>query len=87
MGKNTGFLEKSRKIVPYRDPLDRVKDFGEIFKFQVCRGASFLNQMSLYQDSVVYFGLNFRFLHFFPDFSRIFWIFSWNFDLIVAAPL
>ena len=31
MGKNTGFLEKSRKIVPYRDPLDRVKDFGEIF--------------------------------------------------------
>ena len=31
MGKNTGFLEKSRKIVPYRDPLDRAKDFGEIF--------------------------------------------------------
>ena len=31
MGKPTGFREFSREPVPYREPLQRVKDFGEIF--------------------------------------------------------
>ena len=31
MGKPTGFKEFDREVVPYRDPLDRVNDFAEIF--------------------------------------------------------
>ena len=31
MGKPTGFKEFNREVVPYREPLDRVQDFGEIF--------------------------------------------------------
>jgi glutamate synthase (NADPH/NADH) small chain len=31
MGKPTGFKEYDRKVVPYRDPLERITDFGEIF--------------------------------------------------------
>lgn len=31
MGKPTGFKEYEREVVPYRDPLARLKDFGEIF--------------------------------------------------------
>src|SRR6478735_8331961 len=31
MGKPTGFKEFERQAVPYRDPLERVKDFLEIF--------------------------------------------------------
>jgi len=31
MGKPTGFKEFPRRPVPYRDPLERVADFGEIF--------------------------------------------------------
>ena len=31
MGKPTGFKEFERQTVPYRDPLERVKDFLEIF--------------------------------------------------------
>ena len=31
MGKATGFLEFPRRTVPYRDPVDRVKDFKEIY--------------------------------------------------------
>ncbi len=31
MGKPTGFQEFEREVVPYRDPLERVYDFGEIF--------------------------------------------------------
>src|SRR6185503_17632608 len=31
MGKPTGFKEFERQVVPYRDPLERVKDFLEIF--------------------------------------------------------
>ncbi len=31
MGKPTGFMEFEREVVPYRDPLERIKDFGEIF--------------------------------------------------------
>ena len=31
MGKPTGFMEFEREVVPYRDPAERVKDFGEIF--------------------------------------------------------
>ena len=31
MGKPTGFKEYPRKAVPYRDPLERLADFGEIF--------------------------------------------------------
>ena len=30
MGKPTGFLEHEREAVPYRDPLDRLNDYGEI---------------------------------------------------------
>ena len=30
MGKPTGFLEFEREAVPYRDPLERLKDYGEI---------------------------------------------------------
>ena len=31
MGKPTGFKEFPRRVVPYRDPLLRILDFGEIF--------------------------------------------------------
>ena len=31
MGKPTGFKEFERRAVPYRDPLERVEDFLEIF--------------------------------------------------------
>lgn len=31
MGKPTGFKEFDRQVVPYRDPLERLGDFGEIF--------------------------------------------------------
>src|SRR3954470_11236292 len=31
MGKPTGFKEFPRRAVPYRDPIERTKDFGEIF--------------------------------------------------------
>ncbi|HUE70639.1 MAG TPA: glutamate synthase subunit beta [Pirellulaceae bacterium] len=31
MGKPTGFKEYPRKVVPYREPLLRIEDFGEIF--------------------------------------------------------
>ena len=31
MGKPTGFKEYPRKVVPYREPLLRIQDFGEIF--------------------------------------------------------
>ena len=31
MGKLTGFKEFDREVVPYRDPLERITDFGEIF--------------------------------------------------------
>jgi len=31
MGKPTGFKEYPRKATPYRDPLERIADFGEIF--------------------------------------------------------
>ena len=31
MGKATGFMEYRKKSVPYRDPAERQKDFGEIF--------------------------------------------------------
>ena len=31
MGKPTGFKEFPRQIVPYRDPLGRLQDYGEIF--------------------------------------------------------
>ena len=31
MGKPTGFKEFPRKPVPYRDPMERLRDFGEIF--------------------------------------------------------
>jgi NAD(P)H-dependent glutamate synthase small subunit len=31
MGKPTGFKEFPRKVVPYREPLLRIQDFGEIF--------------------------------------------------------
>jgi NAD(P)H-dependent glutamate synthase small subunit len=31
MGKLTGFKEYQREVVPYRDPLVRLEDFGEIF--------------------------------------------------------
>ena len=31
MGKNTGFIEVTRKVVPYRDPVERSNDFDEIF--------------------------------------------------------
>ena len=31
MGKLTGFTEFARSSVPYRDPLERLKDFSEIF--------------------------------------------------------
>lgn len=31
MGKPTGFKEFPRKVVPYRDPIERAKDYGEIF--------------------------------------------------------
>ena len=31
MGKHTGFLEYEREAVAYRDPSDRLADFGEIF--------------------------------------------------------
>jgi glutamate synthase (NADPH/NADH) small chain len=31
MGKPTGFKEFPRRPVPYRDPLERIADFGEIF--------------------------------------------------------
>jgi len=31
MGKPSGFLEYPRKVVPYRDPKERVGDFNEIF--------------------------------------------------------
>ena len=31
MGKATGFIEFERKVVPYRDATERMKDFGEIF--------------------------------------------------------
>ena len=31
MGKATGFMEYSKKSVPYRDAADRQKDFREIF--------------------------------------------------------
>ena len=30
MGKPTGFMEFEREAVPYRDPLERLKDYGEI---------------------------------------------------------
>jgi hypothetical protein len=29
MGKPSGFLEYPRKVVPYRDPKERVGDFNE----------------------------------------------------------
>ncbi|MBH97716.1 MAG: glutamate synthase [Rhodospirillaceae bacterium] len=31
MGKHSGFLEYPRKVVPYRDPSERLGDFNEIF--------------------------------------------------------
>ena len=31
MGKPTGFKEFERQTVPYRDPLERVQDFLEIY--------------------------------------------------------
>ena len=31
MGKPTGFKEYTRKVVPYRDPLERLEDFKEIY--------------------------------------------------------
>ncbi len=31
MGKPTGFKEYPRQKVPYRDPLERLQDFREIF--------------------------------------------------------
>ena len=31
MGNPTGFKEFSRQPVPYRDPLVRIEDYGEIF--------------------------------------------------------
>ncbi len=31
MGKPTGFKEHPRRAVPYREPLVRIKDFGEIY--------------------------------------------------------
>ena len=31
MGKHSGFMEYPRKAVPYRDPVERVGDFDEIF--------------------------------------------------------
>ncbi len=31
MGKSTGFMEFERNPVPYRDPAERVRDYGEIF--------------------------------------------------------
>ena len=31
MGKHSGFMEYPRKAVPYRDPIERVDDFDEIF--------------------------------------------------------
>ena len=31
MGKHTGFTEFARSSVPYRDPLERLQDFSEIF--------------------------------------------------------
>jgi len=31
MGKNTGFMEYPRKVVPYRDSVERVGDFDEIY--------------------------------------------------------
>ena len=31
MGKPTGFKEFKRAVVPYRDPAERVRDYGEIF--------------------------------------------------------
>jgi len=31
MGKPTGFMEYPKKSVPYRDPTERARDFGEIF--------------------------------------------------------
>tara|TARA_B100001250_G_scaffold414503_1_gene453350 strand:+ start:43446 stop:44933 length:1488 start_codon:yes stop_codon:yes gene_type:complete len=31
MGKPTGFKEYTRKVVPYRDPLERLGDFNEIY--------------------------------------------------------
>ena len=31
MGKPTGFIEFEREVVPYRDAVERIKDFGEIF--------------------------------------------------------
>ena len=30
MGKPTGFMEFEREPVPYRDSLERLKDYGEI---------------------------------------------------------
>ena len=31
MGKLTGFTEFARSSVPYRDPLERLQDYSEIF--------------------------------------------------------
>ncbi|MDP6443431.1 MAG: glutamate synthase small subunit [Pirellulaceae bacterium] len=31
MGKPTGFKEFDREVVPYREPLERIEDYGEIF--------------------------------------------------------
>ena len=31
MGKPTGFKEYTRKVVAYRDPLERLEDFNEIY--------------------------------------------------------